>query len=476
MGGMVDTKAPTSAIGHPGGFRPSWRLGAGNIFEVDPFEPTPELMWPQSVMVYDQMRRTDGQIGGMLRAMTLPILAANWDFDTEGVRPEVVNLCRSELGIMKAGESRRRRRRQGINWIEHCRSALLSVPYGHMPFEQVYEVGPPNPGQTDIGLEEVVHLRKLDPRPPRTLTEIRVAADGGLAGVSQPPIETSPGVYKERFIPVSQLVMYCQDREGADWTGNSILRQIYKNWFIKDMLIRLSAQIVERNGMGVPVMSFDNTVEGASRAEAERAVQDFRSGATAGLVKPVGTTFELVGVNGSTVDPIPLINLHDQAIAKGALAMFLDLGHDSGARSLGDTFVDFFTQSLQAVADSIAETATEHIVRDLVEWNYGVDEPYPVITPGELKNNQNVTAQTLSTLTQAGVITPDGKLEKHVRTTLNLPEADPATARPKDAAPAGAPGKEGTILPLSEGVSDFDRMEYLMNRWADLKRGHGHGS
>ncbi|ASX98675.1 portal protein [Arthrobacter phage Colucci] len=476
---MAKDKAPTSAIGHPGGFKPTWRPGvAGNIFEVDPFEPAPELMWPQSVMVFDQMRRTDGQIGGTLRAMTLPILAANWDFDTDGVRPEVEALCRTELGIQKGGVARRRRRRQGINWLEHCRSALLSVAYGHMPFEQVYEVGPPNPGQEGIvDLEEIVHLRKLDPRPPRTLTEIRVAADGGLAGISQPPIEIAPGVYKERFIPVSQLVMYVQDREGADWTGNSILRQIYKNWLIKDMLIRLSAQIVERNGMGVPVMSFDETVEGASRAEAERAVQDFRSGATAGLVKPVGTTFELVGVNGSTVDPIPLINLHDQAIAKGALAMFLDLGHDSGARSLGDTFVDFFTDSLQAVADSIAETATEHIVRDLVEWNYGPNEPYPVLTPGELKNNKTVTAQTLSTLTQAGIITPDGKLEKHIRTSLNLPDADAATARPKDAAaPAGAPGADGTILPLSEALDPMDRFAALAQRLMDLRAGHGHGS
>ncbi|AYD81498.1 portal protein [Arthrobacter phage KBurrousTX] len=472
---MVKTTVPTNAIGHPGGYKPVWRPGANNIFEVDPFEPTPELVWPYNVMVYDQMRRTDGQVGGTLRAMTLPILSANWDFETEGVRPEVVELCRTELGIQKPGESRRRRRRQGINWLDHCRMALQSVYFGHMPFEQVYEVGPPAPGQENIDLETVIHLRKLDPRPPRTLTEIRVAADGGLAGISQPPIELTPGVYKERFIPVDQLVMYCMDREGADWTGNSILRTVYKNWLIKDILIRSSAQIVERNGMGVPVMSYDENTEGASRAEAERVVQEFRAGASAGVVKPVGTTFELVGVNGSTVDPLPVINYHDQAIAKGALAMFMDLGHDAGARSLGDTFVDFFTQSLQAVADQIADTATEHVVRDLVEWNYGPDEPYPLITPGELKNNQNVTATTLSTLVNAGIITPDGKLEKHVRTSLNLPDSDPATARPKDA-PAPAPNEAGTVLPLSEGVSNLDKMAYYSQRFLDLQQRHGHGS
>lgn len=467
--------APINELGNQGGLRASWRPNAahGQIFEVDPNEQTPELMWPQSIQVFDSMRRTDGQIAGLLRACTLPILSANWDFDTEGVRPEVEALVRSELGIMPGGASRRRRRREGIVWKEHLRTALLVLPYGHMPFEQVYEVGAPNPGQDGIGLETVIHLRKLSPRMPRTLTEIRVSRDGGLAGISQPPIEIAPGRYKDVFIPVDRLVFYSLEREGADWTGSSMLRPSYKHWFIKDMLLRVSAQVVERNGMGVPVMSYDESVEGASRAEAERAVQDFRSGATAGLVKPVGTSFELVGVSGATADPLPVINYHDQAMTKSALAMFMDLGHDAGARSLGDTFVDFFTSSLQAVADSIAETATEHIVRDLVEWNFGPDEPYPVLIPGNLKDNQDVTAATLGSLTSAGIITPDGKLEAHTRTRLNLPAADAATARPQSAlAPAGAPGKDGTVLPLSEGMSPIDKAAALVARLAELQQGH----
>ncbi len=469
-------KAPENELGTQGGLRSSWRPNGGSVFEVDPNEQTPELMWPQSISIYDAMRRTDGQIAGLLRACTLPILSATWDLDTEGVRDEVVNLVRTEMGLTAGGKSRRRRRREGIVWLEHLRMALLALPYGHMPFEQIYQVGPPNPGQDAIGLDEVVHLRKLSPRMPRTLTEIRVGRDGGLEGISQAPLELAPGQYKDVFIPVDRLVFYTIDREGADWTGNSILRPAYKHWFIKDMLLRISAQVVERNGMGVPVMSFDENTPGAQRSDAERAVQDFRSGATAGLVKPTGTTFELVGVSGSTADPLPVINYHDQAITKSSLAMFMDLGHDAGARSLGDTFVDFFTSSLQAVADSLAETATEHIIRDLVEWNYGPDEPYPVLTPGDLSQNNTVTSSVLGSLVTAGIITPDGKLESHVRTQYNLPDHDPATARPKDAAPPGAPGKDGTVLPLSEGLDPVDRMAALVARMAELKGTPGHGS
>jgi hypothetical protein len=470
-------KVPETELGTQGNLRASWRPNGGTGFEVDASETTPELMWPASIGVYDAMRRTDGQIAGLIRACTLPIMSANWDLDVDGVRPEVVSLVRSEIGLDGKGKARRRRRREGIVWRDHLRMALLALPYGHMPFEQVYQVGPPNPDQDGIDLEQVIHLRKLSPRMPRTLTEIRVARDGGLEGISQSPLELAPGKYKEVFIPVDRLVFYTIDREGADWTGNSMLRPAYKHWFIKDMLIRLSAQIVERNGMGVPDMTYDENTPGATRAEAERAVQDFRSGATAGLVRPQGTSFQLVGVSGGTADPLPVINYHDQAITKSSLAMFMDLGHDAGARSLGDTFVDFFTDSLQAVADAIAETATEHVIRDLVEWNYGPDEPYPVLTPGDLSQNSTVTSAVLGSLVTAGIITPDGKLEAHVRTQYNLPEADPVTARPTvPAAPAGTPGKEGTVLPLSEGVDPLDRMAALAQRLMDLKATPGHES
>lgn len=467
-------KISENELGFQGGYRPSWRPNGGGVYEVDPVETTPELMWPHCIPVYDAMRRTDGQVAGMLRAQTLPILAANWDLDTEGVREEVVNLVRSEIGLSEGKQARRRRRREGIVWKEHLKNALLCLPFGHMAFEQVYQVGPPTPGQENIGMDgTVVHLRKLSPRMPGTLTEIRVARDGGLAGVSQLPIELSPGQYQEVFIPVDRLVFYSLDREGADWTGTSVLRPAYKHWFIKDMLLKISAQVIERNGMGVPVMTYNDAQPGATRSEAIQVVSEFKAGASAGVVKPEGTTFELVGVSGSTADALPLINLHDQSMTKSSLAMFLDLGHDSGARSLGDTFVDFFTDSLQAVADFIAETATEHIIRDLVELNYGPDEPYPILTPGDLANNKTVTATVLASLTSAGLITADGKLEEHLRSSLNLPAADVATARPAPGAPAaGAPGKDGTILPLSEGVDPLGRAAVLLERLIELKAAH----
>lgn len=440
-------KITGNELGYPGNMEVAYDFTGSAFYRPQPVETTPELMWPFSVAVYDQMRKTDSQIGGLLRAMFMPILAANWQFDTEGVRPEVVKLCETEVGLrLKKKEARQRRRRQGIVFLDHLRTALLVAPYGHMVFEQVYEVTKPEQDQEEIGLKAIAHLRKLSPRFPRTLRDIHVAKDGGLLGVTQEPVDNALK-YEPKFIPVDRLVFYCLDREGADWTGSSVLRQCYKNWMIRDVLIRLSAQIVERNGMGVPDMVYDGDL--TTKAEASAAVRNFRSGAEAGMVRPLGTSFSLVGVTGQTVDPLPVIAYHDQAIAKSALAMFMDLGHDTGARSLGETFVDVFTNSLQALADQVAEVFTEHVIRDLVEHNFGPDEPYPVLTPGDMSSQAKVSATTLNALTGAGLITPDGKLENHLRERYGLPPVDKAS-RPE-------PPKPPVIMAPEVDPGDVDK-------------------
>ena len=434
-------------IGTPGGIAISADTKAASAYVVEPLDPNPDLHFPASVAVYDEMRTTDGQVGSLLSAMNLPILAARWQLTGETVRPEVMTFVRSELGLDLPDAARERQRKHGIVWLDHLETALLALPFGFMPFEQVYEPGPPTAEQAALGTDLLLHLRKLAPRLPRTISEIHVGRDGGLVGISQPPLD--PKAKDDIFIPVERLVYYCYKREGADWSGRSVLRTIYKNWLIADKELRLSAQILERNGMGVPVVTYDASI---SKAEAEQLVQDFRAGATAGAALPSGVKIELLGVTGQTVDPLPHLKYHNEQIAESALAMFKTLGHDSGARSLGDTFVDIFTQAVQSVADFFARVATEHVIRDLVELNFGVDEPYPVLTAGDLSANRAITTSALKELVDAGVVKPDPTLEKFIRSTSGLPEAAPGTA---DAA-----GSAANALELANAVGALIRSGY----------------
>lgn len=451
-------------IGYPGNMEQAW----GYPFTPTPYRFTPkppehtwDLEYPANLAVYSQMRRSDGQIGSLLRAIRLPLQQAAWTLDDTGCDPNVVRFVRSELGLPVPGEPRQRKRRNGIVWTHHLRDALLMLPFGHMFFEQVYAYRPD---------DNRFHLRKLAPRIPTTIEEILLARDGGLVGIRQAAPdgtftmvngEANPGV----FIPVNRLVAYVLDQEGADWTGNSILRTAYKHWLIRDQIMRVDAQSVERNGMGIPVMPYDPETPGA-KEEAERIVSEMRAGESAGVVYPAGEGlggFQLIGVSGATVDAIPRMEYHDQQISRSALAMFLDLGHDTGARSLGETFRDFFTDALQAVGDDIAEVATEHIIRDLVEVNWGSDEPYPVLTPGRLKDQQGIVADSLATLANSGIITPDADTENYVRSRMGLP------VKAKDA-PRLAPVQPSQSFVASESPSSnaLDRLEAITARMAAL--------
>jgi hypothetical protein len=416
------------------------------------WEATPELRWPASVAVYDQMRRSDAQVVSVLRAVTLPVRRTTWRVAGDDTDPRVLGFVEAELGLAPEGEGRRRRRREGISFDRLLAEALLSLPFGHMVFEQVYAVGPPA-ADAPAGLPpRLAHLRKLGPRMPRTLAGFDLARDGGLDAVRQ-WVTHPDGRVEEVRLPNDRLVVFVNEREGADWTGTSILRGAYKHWLIKDSLLRVGAMAVERNGMGVPVVYYGpegNADDALGYAKA------FRAGEEAGAAAPDGTyRIELLGVTGQTRDELPLVKYHDESIGRSALAMFLNLGHDRGARSLGETFVDYFVMALGAVIDEIAETVTEHVIRDLVELNFGGDEPYPELVADELTPESLPTAEALKALVEAQVLTPDPELERYIRRRSGLPDLDEEELPPGEPpGPGGLPGPESIVGVIEEDEPD----------------------
>src|SRR5690606_30804491 len=115
---------------------------------------------------------------------------------------------------------------------------------------------------------------------------------------------------------------------------------------------------------------------------------------------------------------------------------------------------DYYVDSLQAIAGWVGDVATEHIVRDLVELNFGADEAYPLLECEDLSSAGSATDEGLKALVDAKIITPDAKLEAHVRRTRRLPPLDAETAAPAPvdedpaAPPAPTPGAPSEPLPF----------------------------
>lgn len=420
-------------------------------------EETPELRWPKNVEIYDRMRRQDAQVISVLRAVTLPIRRTAWRLDPNGSRPEVYELVAHDLGLPIAGQDQNPvlRTRDRFSWPEYLRLALLKLVFGHSFFEQVYRID-------EAGL---ARLRKLGWRPPRTITKVDVAADGGLLAIEQLGVGTAD---KHRM-EIDRLVAHVNDREGGNWLGQSLLRPAYKFWLLKDRLLRVQALTVDRNGMGVPVYEaseIHESVTGEDRTKREKdelaaglkLAKGLRSGENAGASIPHGAKLTLEGVEGDLPDADKPIRYYDEQIARAVLAHFLNLGTETGSWALGSTFADFFTLSLQTVAMELADTTTQHVVEDLVDLNWGPDEPAPKVVFDEIGSRHPATAEAIKALVECGALTPDEALEQHVRTTYGLPALKEGTRPAPAGGDDGEPGSTGAPAGSQEQPPSVEAM------------------
>lgn len=384
-----------------------------------PDEDNWDLMFPNSVRVYGKMLREDAQVASIIKGMTLPIERSTWRIDPNGAPDEIVALVAGDLRLPILGDSGSKpvAPRQGrVSWAEHLHQALLSLPFGVMFFEQIYEPGPDGRD----------HLRKLAPRFPTSLRKIRVARDGGLEGIVQAPAPGSTG--KPPVIPVDRLVAYAHDPGDASWQGRSVLRPAYKHWILRDELLRLEVAALDRNSMGVPVY-YSSPLAPDAQKEIRSGLElasSLRNGAEAAASLPEGAKLEIQGISGQLASPREAIAYHDSMISRSVLAHFLNLEGKGGSYALAETQSDLFVQSLQTIGEWIASTATQHIVEDLVRVAFPEHEGMcPRVTFDPIASKKEYTSADIAALINAGAIMPDRDLEAELRRRGGLPEKRP---------------------------------------------------
>jgi hypothetical protein len=407
-------------------------------------ETNPDLVWPLSIDVYDRMRREDPQVMSVLMAVILPLLESEWRLDATGVRDEVAEHVANDLDLAIVGKERKAplRTKGRFSWDEFLRLALLELVFGHSVFEQVYDVDATNRA----------HLRKLAWRPPRTIADFKTARDGGLEAIVQHGAGTrtavGPGgtqvlggsITSGVTIPIDRLVVFVNEREGANWIGVSLLRSAYKMWLLKDRTLRVQALAAERNGLGLPAytsapppdLSDDDKVLEWLNDEISRGLKvakDARAGDAAGVSLPHGAQFDFKGVTGKVPDLDKQIRYYDEQIGRGALTHFLNLGGDdsTGSYALGDTFANFFTKSLNSRARQIATVVQQHVIEDLVDANWGPTEPAPRLIPPKIGAEHPATAEAIRALLDSGAIRWNPALESHLRALYGLPVMDETT-------------------------------------------------
>lgn len=425
--------APTSNLGYVDD------LGFFGNIVADATELIADLTWPASVTTYAHMRR-DPQLAAVLKAVSLPIRRATWQVDPAGASDEAVQLVADGLGlpVKDADYQPTGARVRGVRWADHCRLALLSLVWGHMPFEETYDV---SDGAT-------AKLAGLSERMPATIQTIEVEPGGALKQVVQ---YGQPNA-RDRPIPANRLLWYAHEREGSAWQGTSLLRPAYAAWLLKREMLRAHATGNRRFNHGVPTVTWaaGSDPTPAQVADAAGYASAARTGDQAGGSLPPGAELRLVGLSGGVPDTLGFIRYLDQQMSRIALAGMLDLGETpNGSRALGAEFVDLFLLTIQALADELAETVTSQTAARIVGYNLGDAVPVPYVCVADVGSKREVTAEALQLLITSGAVEPDPALDAWIRREWQLPErTTPWTPpAPKGLPPGPAQDPAGPVAP-----------------------------
>ena len=136
------------------------------------------------------------------------------------------------------------------------------------------------------------------------------------------------------------------------------------------------------------------------------------------MCTPFDTSVEMLAGGATNVpDMQSAIDYCDQQITISFLAQFLNLGVSSfGSRALGNTFVDFFTNTIEGIGDYVASRLNQYLVRELVDYNFSVDE-YPELVMNRI---DSVDMDNITVLMDSGALTATIDIENAIRKAMKF--------------------------------------------------------
>lgn len=365
------------------------------------------LMGDNYIKEFKKMYLNDPIVGSIMLAMTKTFQSIEWKChnDPKGaLEKSLVN----------------------VNWVERLEEVLLFLVYGHSVFEVVLQ-------EEEDGL---ITWKGMYSRPQDTIAEWNNDSVGNLESIKQ---YTTGGEQAE--ISAKKLLHFVSNRTASNQKGRSILRNAYRDWYYKTNIEKIEAIGIERDLTGLPVLTpaddavlvnADGTLSALGNW-AWQTVRQVKRNEQEGLVLPFGWSFELQGSPGKRqFDLNAVIQRYDAKIAMSMLAQFLILGvtNDSGSFALAKEQSDLFHKAVEGFAKVVANTINQQFIgAKAISILNGYSEIAYVEPVGANKLNLSDLASFLGRLFKFNVLTPDDKLEEHVRKLASLPARDPSTSR-----------------------------------------------
>lgn len=383
-----------------------------------------------------EMLRRSGKARSVEQVLTLPLRSAKWEIQGSG---EVADFVRGVLD-------------DKLNLVIDQMTAAAT--YKKAFFELVWkldggrvvidEIGWRPPTACEAGFDEKTGR-------PSGFRQ-RITHPGGLV-VTAEGQKTLPGYVR---IPQQRAFVYTHGRHREPVMGISDMDVAHWCYETQQKLLFLWFQYLERQSLPNVIAYGNDRTEADANAD---TIAEMKSGGVAGMPRgndPQAKVFEILESSGKGADQfIQAVRYLDEMMPASVLAGFTELAgaaSGTGSYALSADQSEFFLASRQAVADEMAESVNDGLIRPLVVYNFGPQAELPKLRIGPLANK--ALDRALAML-QAIIASPQlnaphefvDELVKRTATHLGLDEK--VVHKAVDEFAKNRPAPQGTPEPLA---------------------------
>lgn len=388
----------------------------------------PELRGTRGYKIFDEMRRNEPTVAGLMTGITSIIQSVDW--------MAVPDDAENGADVAASSFVNKALTRIDRPFDEVVADQCTTFPFGWSLLETVYKYA-----DGKVWWDSFVLLGQ------DSLYKWRFDERSNPVAFIQRPAPT----YEEIEVPLEKCLLFRTNAEKNNPEGLSILRAAYKPYFYKKVVEEIEAMGAERDLLGIPVM---NVPYGATSEEvdaAQKIVESVKNDDQSGLVMTaIGPDphqrfeFKLVtgqGSAGKVSFTDRLVQRYTVEMAMVALANFVHLGGTRGGATnyaLNSDVRDLFQVAVKNWMGKLADVWNRKAIPNLLAMNGMSGKCH--LEHGRITQ---LNLQTITNFMTAGVqnkfITPTRELENFLRKEAELPPLPETEDAASDAPPAPPP-------------------------------------
>lgn len=282
-------------------------------------------------------------------------------------------------------------------------------------------------------------LAALKLRPAASFT-FAADAHGNLTGLVQQQGARRVSLPPERFI------RHVNRPEVHPHYGESDLKACHRHWWAKENILKFWNVYLERMASGFVHGKVGAALSPAEREELRRALGNLS--ARTSVITPAGVDLSLV--TAPHTDAFErAVGTRDKSIARALLVPPL-LGFSeqgaTGSYAQSRTQLEAFLYTVNALAESLADTLNEQLFRELARWNFGLEDPPRLAFDPLSEEQKRAIAGAWREAVRAGTVHPAPADERRTRELLGYParEEEERTPGRRKSTPVPPPARENS--------------------------------